>query len=118
MIDFDATALAAAEAAFAEQVGWYASDYPAATVNAIFFDSMPETKFQDSTEVTNVVSLLGARAGQFPRLPAQGDLFNVRGRFYVASEVQPDGVGSVKIRIRLATDLEARRAAQAPVPTA
>lgn len=118
MIDFDGTVLAAAEEAFAEQVGWYPADFPPATVNVIFFDAMKEIKFQDATEVTDVVSLLGARLSGFPRLPAQGDGFRIRGRFYVASEVQPDGVGAVKIRVRLASDTDARRAAQAPVPAA
>ncbi len=115
MLDLDATVLAACEAAFAEQVGWYPAEYPPAFVAMIFFDGTTESKFQDGTEVTAPASFLSGRQAGFARLPFQGDLFRVRGRWFYATEVLPDGAGAVKIRLRLASDAEARRAPMPPV---
>lgn len=115
MIDFDATVLAAAQDAFGERVLWLPSDYPSQSVTSIFYGATQETKFRDGVEVTEVVTLLSVRVGGFARLPQSGDLFQVRGRLYVATEVTPDGVGAARVRLRFASDQEAARA---PLPAA
>ena len=116
MIDFDASILAAAEAAFAEMVLWVPGDYPPAQVAGIFFDGTVEEKWQDGVAVAERVTRLDVRRAAFPRAPAQADVFQVRGRSYTVSEAVDDGVGSVSLLIRLATDADAERAQLAPVP--
>ena len=116
MIDFDATVLAAAEAAFAEMVLWVPADYPAAQVAGIFFDGAIEEKWQDGVAVVERATRLNARRGAFPRAPVQGDVFQVRGRSYAVSDARDDGVGGVSLLLRLATDTDATHAQLAPVP--
>lgn len=118
MLDFDATVLAAAQAAFAEMIVWLPGDYPSSQVAAIFFDAVPEEKWQDGVAVTERVTRIDLRLSDFARTPQQGDLFQVRGRLYTVTEALADGVGGLSLRIRLTTDLDASRAQLAPVAAA
>lgn len=115
MLDLDATVLAAAQAAFAEVVVWVPGDWPSQQVAAIFFDGVVEEKEQDGIVVTERVTRIDIRRSAFPRIPAQGDLFQVRGRLYTTVEALDDGVGCVSLRIRVATDAEVTRAMLPPV---
>lgn len=113
LLDLDATVLAAGMAAFGETVLWLSADCPSQSVAAIFFDGAVETTLKDGVEVTERVSRIDTRVNLFPRAPRQGDLCQARARLYAVTEAVADGVGGITLRLRFATDDEARRA-QAP----
>lgn len=115
MIDFDGTVLAAADAAFAEQVVWLASAYPSQLVAAIFFDGMMEDRLKDEIIVTERVTRLNLRASNLPRAPREGDRFQVQGRLYDLIEALPDGLGAVSCVLRLTSNLDASRPNLPPV---
>ena len=114
MIDFDDTVLAASMESFGEHVIWIPADAASAKIPAIFFDGVKEIKFQDAVEVVETVSSISVRAVLFSRAPVADDAFRIRGRFYVATEIDPDGVGGINIKVRLANDSESYRGVSAP----
>lgn len=110
MIDFDATVLAAANAAFGEPVYYYSALGGPFPVSGIFNDRYQELKFQDGIEVVDISIVLGTRANQYPVQPVQGDLFLVRKILYaIRAPVEPDGLGDLKIKLRAATNEDAAR---------
>ena len=112
MIDFDRYVLQAALATFGETVIYLNATQQPVSMQAVFDDRFRETTFRDGVEVVETRPVLGMRAANFPvgQLPAQGELFQVQGRYYViSSPVEPDGHGHVKIPLRFATDIEAQR---------
>lgn len=108
-VDFDATVLAAAEQVFAETVTWYPGWSGPAVVQGIFNDRFHETRFQDATEVVELRPVLNARVIRFTRQPVQGELFRIRGVLYAVTNVEPDGVGDLRMYLRLASNEEAAR---------
>src|ERR1700733_11213804 len=90
-----------------------AIDPPRHDVQASFDERYREVRFDsDGAEVVTTRPVLGMRTASFPpgRLPAQGDLFGVKGILYVVSAPpEADGHGHLKVALRLATDEEARR---------
>ena len=110
MIDFDATVLAAANAAFGEPVIYYPFFAAPLALTGIFNDRYQETKFQDGVEIIETSIVLGIRAVLFASQPLQGSLFQIRGVLYLVSDPpEPDGLGDLKIRLRAASNDEAAR---------
>lgn len=118
MIDFDGLVLASAMSVFGEWVTHYPRSGLPLAVQGVFDDRYREIKFAaDGVEVVTVQPVLGARVSSFIQMPLLADVFQVRGRFYaVAQPPEADGLGHVKIALRLATDIEAQRALTAADP--
>jgi hypothetical protein len=113
VIDFDRYVLAACMTTFGEFVLFYSGTQPPQTVRAVFDERHRETTYRDGGEVTETRPMLGLREsvllGSAP--PVQGDLFSVRGRYYVVSNPpRQDGQGHLAVPLRFATDDEARLA--------
>ncbi|MBW4089900.1 MAG: hypothetical protein HIU82_02155 [Proteobacteria bacterium] len=119
MIDFDATTLAAAQAAFGEQVTYLPAAGPPVTVSGIFDDCWRDQKFQDGLEVITTRTVLNVRLSTLPGLPGQNELFRIRGRLYALAEpAEPDTDGDVRLYLRLASDAQAAIPLAPAVPTA
>ena len=109
-VDFDALVLAPAARVFGECVAYYPASGAATSVTGIFNDRYQETKLQDGLEVIDFRTVLNVRAATFPGgQPAQAELFRVRGILYVVTNVEPDGIGDVRVTLRSATDTEAAK---------
>lgn len=109
-VDFDATVLVAANAAFGTTVYYYTALTGPLTLTGIFNDKYQETKFDGGLEVTETSIVLGIRAALFPVEPVRGEYFRVRGILYVISDPpEADGLGDLKIRLRAASNEEAAR---------
>ena len=115
MIDFDALVLAAADAAFAEQVTWLGGDYPSALVPGIFFDGVIDEHMKDDILVVERVTVLNVRESVFPRRPREHDRFQVQGRLYEVVQAAPDGLGAVSCTLRLTNNADASRPLLPPV---
>ena len=115
MIDFDATVLAAANAAFGEDcpVVYLPGTGEQITLppgNGIFNDQFQEMKFS-GTEGVPVISqaiVLNVRRSLLPCLPVQTELFRIRGLLYAITNVEPDGLGDLRIDLRLAETPDGR----------
>lgn len=115
MIDFDATVLAAAGAAFGEQVTYLPGSGGALTVTGVFDDRWQEVKYQDGVEMVGTRTVLNLRQSALPALPVQGELLRIRGRIYVIAEPpEADTVGDVRLYLRAATDAQASVPLSAP----
>ena len=109
MIDWDTLALAPLHDAFGEVVTYLPGSGPAEQVQAVFNAHYTDTKFQDGTEVSGTRSILNVRKSVLPGLPTQGELFRVRGILYAVTNVEPDGLGDLRVDLRLASNAEALR---------
>lgn len=117
MIDFDNLVLAPAHQVFGEQVTYLPGGGGALLVVGVFDAHFQEDKLQDGLSVTETRPVLNVRASVLPSLPAQGELFRIRGRLYAVSEPpEPDTVGDIRMYLRLANDAQAAIAPTAPVP--
>ena len=109
-VDFDALVLAPAARVFGESVAYYPASAAATSVTGIFNDRFQETKLQDGVEVIDFRTVLNVRAVSFPNGgPQQAELFRVRGILYVATNIEPDGMGEIRVTLRSATDAEAAK---------
>lgn len=119
MIDFDATVLAAAHAAFGEVAAYLPGAGGLYTVSGIFDDKWVDDKLQDGMQSVGTRTVLNVRRSDLPCDPAQGDLLRIRGRVYAVTEPpEPDTYGDTRLYLRLADDAQALIALAAPVPTA
>lgn len=113
MLDWDALVLAPCNAAFAEdgRVYYYPGAGPVMTLTGqgIFADRFRESTFHDATEIESVRTVINVRAALFAATPVKGELFRVRGVLYVINEVQPDGMGDIRLYLGFASDAEAAR---------
>ena len=110
MVDFDALVLAPTHRTFGECVAYYAAIGTVTQVTGIFNDRYKETKFQDGIEVIDFRTVLNVRQALFPGgEPTQADLFLVRGVLYAVTNVEPDGIGDLRVSLRSATDDEAAK---------
>ena len=118
MLDFDALVLAPAMATFGESVTYLPADGPplvlAGASGAVFNDRFTDSKFDGGAEVISIRPVVNVRTAALPKVPTQGELFRIRGILYqVADPPEPDGMGDLRIYLRLASDAQA---ALAPLP--
>ena len=104
MIDWDTLLLAPTHQAFGEQVTHYPAAGAARVLTAVFNAAYTEVTLEDGMEVASTKPVLNIRASILPRNPEQGDLWNVRGVLYQTVVAKPDGLGDIRVDLRLATD--------------
>lgn len=114
MINWDADLLAHTHQAFGEQATYYPAAGAARSVTVVFNDNYTTVKFESGMEVASTLPVLNIRESALPDLPELGDLWRIRGVLYQASAVQPDGVGDIRVFLRLASNDQARLAHLAP----
>ncbi|WP_428485959.1 head-tail joining protein [Rhodopila sp.] len=110
MIDFDALVLAPCHATFGELVTYYPASGPPTPLPGIFNDRYMEIKLQDGVEIVDYRTVVAIRASLFPMAPPnQAELIRARGVLYVITNVEPDGLGDLRLSLRSATDAEAAK---------
>ena len=116
MIDFDATVLAAGQAAFGEAVTYLPGGGGALAISGIFDAHWQEEKFVGGMSVIETRPVLNVRESDLPQAPVQGELLRIRGRLYaIAEPPEADTVGDVRLFLRLANDAQAAIVPAAPV---
>ena len=116
MIDYDGGVLAAAQAAFGEQVLYLPGVGGALTISGIFDAHWQEEKFVSGMSVIETRPVLNVRESTLPQPPVQGELLRIRGRLYaIAEPPEADTMGDIRLFLRLANDAQAAIAATAPV---
>lgn len=100
MVDFDELALRPCVDAFGEEVTFTPATGPEITVSGIFDKAYHRAELQGDVAVTTTAPALGCRASSFTgELPAQDDVFTIRGDDYRVVDVDADGLGHLHIRL-------------------
>lgn len=111
-LDLDRLLLAPCHAVWGEAVIYRPGDGPDASLTGVFNEKYTRSSFQDDTAIAGEMPMLNVRHALFGRLPVQNELFHIRGVWFAAIGVEPDGFGDVKIHLRAASDAEGAK----PVP--
>ena len=117
MIDWDGDLLAHTHQAFGEQATYHpAAGAPRSGITVVFNAAYTAVTFEDGQEVTTTRPVLNLRASLLPGLPEPGDLWRVRGVLYQTVTAKPDGLGDIRVDLRLASNDQAGRGHLPPVP--
>jgi len=109
MIDWDADLLAHTHQTFGEQADYHpaaGASRPGLTV--VFNEAFTAVAFEDGMEVASTFPVLNLRASLLASPPEQGDLWRVRGKLYQTVDTKPDGLGDIRVNLRLASADQAR----------
>lgn len=102
-VDFDSTLLAASQTAFGEPVTYTAAGGAPLALTGVFLAAYKDVTFSEGAAVTTVRPVLDMRLSAFGAIaPAQGDRVTVRGAVYNVADLQPDGIGGVRLILQLA----------------
>lgn len=116
MINWDADLLAPTHQVFGEQADYHpAAGPPRPGVTVVFNEAFTSITFEDGQEVASKRPVLNVRAGLLSPPPEQGDLWRVRGILYQTVDTKPDGLGDIRVDLRLASNDQARLAPLAPI---
>jgi hypothetical protein len=107
MIDFDSLVLAPCEAVFGQPVTYLSATGPAVETAGVFNDRFSDTTIGDGLQGHSTHPMVSVRASRLPKSPVQGELFRIRGILYQVTGVDPDGMGDLRVHLRLASDQQA-----------
>lgn len=109
MIDFDALVLAPAHAVFGTPITYFPGAGRPVAIAGVFNDHYADVSLQDGLQVVDTKIILDVRAAALPNLPVQSDLVSVGDVLYAITNVEPDGVGNLKLTLRAASNLDAAK---------
>jgi hypothetical protein len=107
-VDWDAAVLRPChDQAFGEAATFTPVDGQPMTITGVFFNGFTRNVvlLDGSVDVTTVKPVLAVREAQFgARRPQQGDMIGIvnNGRTYYIKDVQPDGVGELRLELQKA----------------
>lgn len=118
MIDWDNLLLRHAHATLGESVRYYPAAGGSRAIAAVFNAAYTSVTLEDGLEVASTRPVLNVRASAIGVPPEPGDLWNVRGVLYQTVDIQADGLGDIRVDLRLATDAEIGRVPLPPTAPA
>ncbi len=118
MIDWDNLLLTPTHDAFGEQVTYYPASGAPRRLTVVFNEAYTQVTMDEGQVISSTGPVLNVRASILPRPPEMGDLWNVRGVLYQTIAPKPDGLGDIRVDLRVATNDQVNRVPLPPIPPA